>query len=181
MGEGGGLGVLEVCESRHHALRVSGGKIEQCPPQVGERGEKAQDLLFEPNPYAGGYLVVSRPADVETPADILAHALDEAGLFAGMDVLEPFVERRLRETVIVEIQERCHQRTRRGVLDYPLPPQPEQVRHIHKQVCPCYPAVSVHRCKEALDIVRPFACKTTLSNLIRPHPINSPVCSVWLW
>jgi len=178
-GQRRGLGVLEVGEARHHRLRVGGGDVEQGPPEVGERPHEGDDLLLQPNPYAGRDLVVPGPAHVEAAAEVLADPVDEVGLFPGVDVLEPLVEGLLREAVVVEVEERRHQRPCRGLVDDPLPAKAEEVRHIHEEVRLRNPAVGLHRRKKVLEVAGTLAGETALPNLIRTHSINSPVCTVW--
>ncbi len=176
-----GLGVLQVGEARHHRLRMGGGNAEQGLPQVDKRPHEGDDLLFEPHPHAGGDLVVPGPPHVEAAADVLPDPVDEVSLLSGVDVLEPFVERLFREAVVVEVEERRHQRPCRCFFDDPLPGEAEEVCHVHEKVHLRDPAVGVHRGKKVLEIARTFAGETALPNLIRSHPINSPACTVWLY
>jgi hypothetical protein len=82
--------------------------------------------------------------------------------------------------MVVEIEERRHQRPGRGFVDDPLPAKAEEVRHIHEEVRLRDPAIGLHRCKKVLEIARTFTGETALPNLIRTHYINIPVCIVWL-
>ncbi|OQC65075.1 MAG: hypothetical protein BWX50_01526 [Euryarchaeota archaeon ADurb.Bin009] len=175
VGERRGLGMLQVGEARHHRLRMGGGNVEEGPPEAGERLDEGDEFLLQAYPDTGRDLVVSGPAHVEAAAEVLPGPADEVGLFPGVDVFVVLIERLLREAVVVEVEERRHQRTGRGFVDDPLPREAEEVRHIHEEVRLRDPAVGGHRGEKMLEVGRTLAGKTALPNLIRTHAINSPV------
>ena len=86
VGEGGGLGPLEVGVARHDGVQVGLGLLHQHLLQVQALGDDLGDLLLDIEAEVGGHLVVAAAGGVQALARV-ADALGEQGLDVHVDVL----------------------------------------------------------------------------------------------
>ena len=86
VGEGGGLGSLQVGVAGHHGVGVLLGLLHQRLLQVQDHGDDVGDLLLHVQPGVHGHLVVPGPGGVQALAR-LPYPLGEQGLNVHVDVL----------------------------------------------------------------------------------------------
>ncbi|KUG20571.1 hypothetical protein ASZ90_009681 [hydrocarbon metagenome] len=166
--------MLEMGEPRHDGIRMPGGGVKQGLADRKKRPHAPEQFVPEPDPDAGGDLVVARPPDVEPPADLFADPVDQVCLLPCVDILKAIIVCALRQAVLVEIEQHGHQRPCGPVFDDPLPVQHQQVRHVDQDVRPGDPVIGLHRREETDHFRRSLVRKAALPDLILLHAINNP-------
>ena len=161
--------MLEMGEPRHYRPVVLLRKGQQHLPQPDKGCELLEDILPEAEPHAGHHLVVPGPADVQPATYLLPHRGDEGGLYSGMNILEPFVERGLRHSFVINVKERREQTPGMLVPQDLLFIEHHHVRNIHQDIGIGDAAVRRHGREKVHHVSGTLSCQTAASHHVSLH------------